>query len=106
MPLRPLGSILVSHGIITEDQVIQALDYQRAQSCRTGEALINLGFCTERHVARALAEQNHLPFIDLEETPPTPQALRLLSKEMAREYGVIPVRLDGNRLLVVALNPY
>ena len=106
MPPRPLGKILNSHGIITEEQITQAMAYQQKHACQMGDALIKLGFCTERHVARALAEQNLFPFVDLEETPPQPQALRLISKAMAAEYGVIPVRVDGNRLLVVAQNPF
>lgn len=106
MPPSPLGRILANHGIITEAQIGAAIEYTKTHNCRVGEALIKLGFCTERHVARALAEQNHIPFVDLEETPPTLAALKLIARDVAQEYGVIPVRIDGARLVIVALNPY
>ncbi|HTE18777.1 MAG TPA: ATPase, T2SS/T4P/T4SS family, partial [Armatimonadota bacterium] len=70
-----------------------------------GQAVIALGFCTESHVTRALAEQMEMPFVDLVETPPTPKALHLVPRKIAMEFGVIPVRLEGERLLVAARNP-
>ena len=103
---RPLGSILVDHGIISEGQLQQALAYQQRESCRLGRALCALNLCTEIDIARALADQNGIPFVDLEETPPDPQALQLIAPEVAAEHQIIPVCVRGNRLLLVASDPY
>jgi type IV pilus assembly protein PilB len=103
---RQLGRILLSHGVISEAQVTEGLEYQKRQGCRLGEALIALNLCGELEVARALAEQNDIPFVDLEQTPPAAAAIRLVPREVAVQYGIIPVVVEGNRLLVAATNPY
>src|SRR5688572_20973615 len=100
-----LGRILVEHGVVSEAQLEQALAYQESKSCRLGDALVQSGFCSELEIARALAEQMDLRFIDLEQTPPSQRMLRLVPKETAHEYGAIPVRLEGDRLVVAARNP-
>jgi type IV pilus assembly protein PilB len=103
---KKLGEILVGHGVISEEQLTRALEHQKEKDCRLGDSLIELGLCTELEVARAMAEQNDIAFVDFDETPPAPNALRLISKEVAQEYGIIPARIDGPRLVVAALNPY
>jgi type II secretory ATPase GspE/PulE/Tfp pilus assembly ATPase PilB-like protein len=101
-----LGTILKEHGVISQEQLDAALRYQQERGCALGEALMGLDLCTDVDVARALAEQNDLPFVDLQQTPPSGQALRLISREVAVEYGIVPVRVEGKRLLVAARNPY
>src|SRR5688572_2670571 len=103
---RQLGLILLGHSVISDEQLQRALEYQKEKGCGLGDALLELDFCSEVDVARALAEQNDIPFVDLSTTPPTPQALRLISREVAVEYGVVPVRIEGPRLLIAARNPY
>lgn len=103
---RPqLGRILLSHGVVSDEQLEQALAHQQRKGCRLGEALVQMGLCTQLEIARALAEQMELPFVDLEQTPPDPRALRMLPKEIAQEYQVVPVRMEGDRLVVAARNP-
>ena len=107
VPKRPqLGRILLRHGAISEDQLNRALQYGQDKGCRLGEALIALGVCSEVHVARALAEQLSMPFVDLDETPPARNALQLLPKKLAQEFGAVPVRFEGSRLVVAARNPF
>src|SRR5688500_12606117 len=99
---RQLGVILVNHGVVSEEQIATAVEHQSKHGCRLGEALIALDLCSEVDIARALAEQNDIPFVDLQQTPPTREALKLIPKEVAVEFGLIPVRIDGARLLVAA----
>ncbi len=104
---RPkLGTFLISRGIITDEQLDAAIGHQVAQGCRLGEALFELELCSEAQIGLALAEQLEVPFVDLEETPPSAACVVLLPREVALEYGVLPIRMQGNRLLVAALDPY
>src|SRR5688500_12764291 len=70
-----LGEILVRAGEITPAQLQKALDYQRTAGCRLGTALQDLRFCSDAAVARVLAEQLDLPFVDLDSLVPSPQCL-------------------------------
>lgn len=104
---RPqLGTLLQRHGMISDSQLHAALEHQRARGGRLGEALIALGLCSELEIARILAEQVEIPFVDLRQTPPTPQALSLVPEVTARTHTAVPVRVDGRRLLVAARNPF
>ena len=102
----PLGHLLQQHGIISDMQLMTALEYQRGQGGRLGEALIALGLCSETDIARVLAEQMEIPFVDLRQSPPTAEALALVPLHVARAHTAVPVRLDGRRLLVAARNPF
>jgi type IV pilus assembly protein PilB len=104
---RPrLGSFLMEQEIITEDQLDTAMEHQSNTGGRLGQALIDLGFCTDADIARALADQLEIPFVDLEEDPPSADCIALLPREVALEYGILPIRMQGLRLLVAALDPY
>jgi Type II secretion system (T2SS), protein E, N-terminal domain len=68
-----------------------------ADSILAGEAL------SERDLARLLAAQMGLPFVDLEHSEVDPFAARLLSEDDARMYSALPVALvEGRALLAVA----
>ncbi|HEU4752301.1 MAG TPA: hypothetical protein VFU47_04260 [Armatimonadota bacterium] len=101
-----IGHILIQHGCLTEERLQEALAYQQETLCRLGQALLTLGFCTEVQIARAVAEQLGMPFVDLDETPPPPRLLQLLPRELAQRFGAIPVRLKGEQLVVVVRNPF
>ena len=103
---RPsVGRILIEQQSLTTDQLTAALRHQSQSGGRMGDVLIRLGYCSDREVARSLAEQLGVPFVDLEDTPPHPSCVHMLPAKVALEYGVIPVRMQGDRLLVVARDP-
>lgn len=107
VPGRPnLGKILTERKVITQRQLESALEYQKVHGRRLGEALEEMHFCTDVQIARALAEQLEIPFVDLEKTPPARRFLELIPREVAIEHGVVAVRFDGNRLLVAARDPF
>lgn len=100
-----LGSLLRRNGVISEEQLNEALVYQQEQGMRLGEALLTLGFCEDAHLARALADQLGMPFVDLEETPPPRELLRIFPSSVARRLGAVPVEKKDGAMVVVARNP-
>jgi type IV pilus assembly protein PilB len=104
---RPkLGTFLLESGNLSEQQLDTAIEHQVTHGCRLGESLVALGYCTDALVAQALAEQLDIPFLDLEENPPSPACITLLPREVALALGVLPVRLQEHRLLVAVQDPY
>lgn len=103
---HPLGSLLLRNGAICEAQLGVALSYQKQHRVRLGEALLTLGYCREADIARALAEQLGMPFVDLEEAPPPRELLREVPSSLARKLGVVPAEQQGNTLVFVARNPH
>ncbi len=107
VPGRPnVGHLLLKNGIISQAQLDEAIATQAERGCRLGEALVGLDFCSDAQIAQVLAEQLEIPYIDLHQHPPSPECVALISRETALEHGVLPVRLDGDRLLVAVRDPY
>ena len=61
----PLGALLVGRGILSEDQLGEALTAQSSRGERLGDVLVEFGLISERELAGALAEQAGLETIDL-----------------------------------------
>ena len=59
-----LGDLLVEQGLITVDTLAMALETQKEQGVRLGEALLNLGAINERTLLRNVAHQSGVPYIE------------------------------------------
>jgi type IV pilus assembly protein PilB len=98
-----LGDILVDRGIITEEQLAQAVRYQSDTGARLGEALSQLSFVTPVELHEALAWQSSYGVSGFGELLPHPQASRLLTEKFCRARGVLPVNFDGAKVLILAM---
>lgn len=108
LPIKniPVGQILVETKKITQEQLNIALNIQSKDSKkRLGDILIQLGYVTEKELARALEARLKVPFVDLSELAIDPDAPGLLPEELARKYGVIPVSKSGKTLTVATADP-
>ena len=99
-----LGTLLVRDGLVSEDELEAALARQRDSGKRLGEVLVDQGTVTRTQVARVLAEQHELPFLELAEADLQAEAAMLLSEDLARRYSALPVSVlsDGTILVAVA----
>jgi cellulose synthase/poly-beta-1,6-N-acetylglucosamine synthase-like glycosyltransferase len=92
MPAGPperIGERLLREGVINEQELEQALEVQGQTGGRLGEILLAGGMITEGPLARNLAEQWGLPYM---EHPPVRVRPDLLDPETAWELGVVPVQ--------------
>jgi type IV pilus assembly protein PilB len=100
-----LGTLLIRDGLVSEGELEAALTQQRlTASKRLGEILVERGTVSRTDVARVVARQYELPFLDLVETEIDPQAASLLPVDLARRYKAIPTgfRADGSLRVAVA----
>ncbi|WP_374712748.1 GspE/PulE family protein [Symbiobacterium terraclitae] len=100
-----LGDILVNAGLITRSQLARGLEEQKASGERLGSVLIRLGYVTEFDMASVLAEQLGYPFIPNPAAQIDPDVVALVSEEMAKQHQAVPIRLEGNALLVAMADP-
>ncbi len=95
-----LGEMLVAAGAVTEDQVREALVFQRGGGLRLGEALVQLGHLDQTTLARVLAKQLSMPFVDLTRGRIAPEVIARVPSEFAVEQGILPIKEQGGRLIV------
>ncbi len=62
---KRLGDILIDCNLITEEQLKQALTFQRDRGMKLGEALSEMGLVTEDDIIWALGNQLNISFIHL-----------------------------------------
>lgn len=96
---RPLGRILVEQGVITDEQLADALTH-RARGLRLGSWLVHEGTITAAQLAAAVAEQSGVPWERVETTALDAETIALLSAEAALRYAVLPLREEGATLVV------
>jgi type IV pilus assembly protein PilB len=95
-PTQPrMGDLLLRAGLVTEDQLLDALAAQRDRRKRLGEILREDGVLDEVALAAVLAVQLDTPLVDLRERPSEDAALRALSEGDARRMWVVPLAISG-----------
>lgn len=72
---------------------------------RLGEELIDDGIITEQQLIDTLRLQLGIEFVDLSTVEPDPQLVDVLPRNIAKKYGVTPVRLHGNTLYLAMSDP-
>ncbi len=102
--MKQLGEILLEDGLVTEQQLMAALDEQSASGSSLGRVLVEFGVLTEQQLVAALAAQVGLQFVDLDEYPIDRLAVSAVPGSVCRRYTVLPIGSDaaGNLLLAMA----
>ncbi len=103
---KKLGEILLSEGLITQDQLKQSLSEQKEKKGKLGKILVTLGFAVEEHIALALSKQMGVPFINGEKLLEIPEAIvGLVPEPFAQEHVLIPVSTNDSVLQVAMADP-
>ncbi|MEY8354658.1 GspE/PulE family protein [Lachnospiraceae bacterium 54-53] len=105
MTYTRLGDLLLSVGLITQEQLEHALQEQKNTKNRLGQELIEKKVITEQQLIDALRVQLGVEFIDLSGLSIQPQLARLLSRNIAQKYGVVPVKLEQDSLHIAMNDP-
>ena len=105
MKYKRLGEMLIDAGLLTEEQLMRALDMQKGSGKRLGTVLIDNGFITEAQLIDMLRVQLGIDFIDLTEVNIPPEMVDILPKNIAKKNDIIPVKLEGDVLYLAMQDP-
>ena len=101
-----LGAILLEQELISEKQLQEALHQQKFEKKPVGEILISQGVLVEEDVYRALAKQLGLPFTDSDTLLSAKEsAVKIIPEPFARENNVVSILAENNTLHVAMLDP-
>ena len=100
-----LGAILIRRGVLTQEQLDQALLSQGRRQRLLGAVLVEEGLASPEDVQRALAEQLGLDFVDLACLEIPPAAIAALSPRLAERFHAVPIACEEGRLTVAMADP-
>lgn len=100
-----IGNTLIERGLISNEQLSDALEVQRISGRRVGDILVELGALSSFELARVLADHMGVPFTDLRTKPPDPVIANLLPEEVARRYDALAISRWNDQLVIAMANP-
>ncbi len=100
-----LGDLLVQNGVLTEEQLVQALDEQKKLGLRLGKTLVHLKFVDEEQLLQFLSQQLHIPYIDITNFDFNEELIRRIPETLARRFRAIVLKEQNGALLVGMADP-
>jgi type IV pilus assembly protein PilB len=99
------GELLLRTGKIDQQQLQEALAYQKEQGGRLGTALVKLTHITENQLVDALSQHFGVPSVDLTEIEIDEVVVKIIPADIARKYTIVPVSKAGATVTVAMLDP-
>jgi type IV pilus assembly protein PilB len=100
-----IGDILLEMGLVTQEQLDEAMHDRGDSYMRLGEVLVAKGWLSEDGLLDALAEQYHLPVVDLGRTHPDPECVALVGLGYCLARLILPIYRKGDRLVCAVSDP-
>ena len=103
--LKQLGELLVERGLIKADQLQHALEVQKDKGGLIGQVIVDLGYVSEEAIAQAITAQYGFPYLPMKNYEIDTEVIRVIPKNVAVQYCLIPVDKIGNNLTIAMANP-
>ncbi|WP_319549749.1 type IV-A pilus assembly ATPase PilB [Desulfogranum marinum] len=100
-----IGELLSKAGYITAAQFEEAKRVQKKTGERLGRILLESGVIERDTIANFLSRNYNYTMVNIEEEPPSQEALDLVPYEIAKEYLAFPLRVAGNTLQITMTEP-
>ena len=100
-----LGGLMLEAGVVSEDQLLAALEIQRQSGGLIGEILVKEGHIERSKLYEFLEKQLGIPHMNLETAEIPEEVVRLVSEKICRRYLLIPFEKEGISLKVAMSDP-
>jgi type IV pilus assembly protein PilB len=100
-----LGEILVRENLLTPQQLREALEFQREHGGRLGFNLVKMGLVSDDMITAVLSRQYGVPSVNLELFDIDDSVIRLIPREVAEKYSVLPLSRVGATLTLAMVDP-
>jgi type IV pilus assembly protein PilB len=100
-----LGEILVRENLLTPQQLREALEFQREHGGRLGFNLVKMGMVSDDMITAVLSRQYGVPSVNLELFDIDESVIRLIPREVAEKYSVLPLSRVGATLTLAMVDP-
>ncbi len=103
--MKQLGEILLDEGLVTEAQLLAAIDEQGSRNSSLGRTLVELGFLNESQLVKALAQQVGMAYVDLDDYAVDRAAVAMVPSALCRRYTVLPIAIADGSLILATADP-
>lgn len=103
-----IGDVLLERGLITEEQLTEALAEQKNRQSLLGETIVALGFVTQQQLIDVLCDQLKVEYVDLRKYDVDMSVVELIPEAEARKSRMVPIahsKIGANTLLVAMADP-
>ena len=100
-----IAELLVRGGIVTREQLREALDKEKKNGSNLVQELVQLGFTTEANLTDFLAKQFGIEKVELDLEQIEESVFNLLPAQIIQKHKIFPVRLVGSTLTVAMTDP-
>ena len=98
-----LGTLLIERGFLDNQKLDEALRVGADTGERLGEVVVRMGWASEDDLAKILADQWHLRYVERSEISFNGDALSRMSREEATRLEALPIQINDDGAVVVAL---
>lgn len=102
---KRLGELLIETGLLTPEQLSEALAVQKKTKDRLGKVLISMGYITEEEVIEVLEFQLGVPHTDLSAVDVPREVASLIPVTLAERYQVVPIKQAGKKITLAMVDP-
>lgn len=101
-----IWEILLTNEVITHEQLSDALRWQRSHPDEdVGNILLSRGIVNESQLLAAYAQRLDVPLVEKDLVVKRPEVLKLVPESLARRYGIMPLDINNNKILIAVSNP-
>ena len=98
-----IGTILMQRGLISREQLAEAVERQSSEGGTIGRQILKLGFCSEEELTAALSEQQGVPWVGDIKSRPGLAVAELIPRRLCLDFRVFPFDFDeGSRIVFLA----
>lgn len=100
-----MGKLLLEAGLVSEQQLSEALQIQGQNKSRLGRILVNMGAISENTLLQFLGQQYGVPTVDMSSVAMDRHVAKIVPGDLAKQYLVVPIRCVGSRLTLAMVDP-
>ena len=102
-----IGEILLNQGLITSQQLEEALKAQReGNNKKLGEILVDMGALSKEELYEVLQYVYETEYVDLSNYVIDPEVISLIPEKIALQFTLIPISKNNNELVIAMANPF
>ncbi len=106
MAAMGIGLLLQERGLVSRDQLDEAIETQTRTGERLDHVLVRLGYVRSEDVLQAIGQQFSMPIVDLSSAEVPQEILELLPSRLVFKQQCVPIERQGKTLRVATCDPF